>query len=836
MTSPVRLLPSARQRLARGLLLLGLLVGAVGLAACQDEQSRLQEHMDRAEQFMKDEKPSDAAIEYKSALQISPNHAPAHFGLAKAYLATRDVRKAYWELQETVRLDPDNVEARLALAQFLLLGRDEEWGQALEQADAVIAKDPERWEAQVIRARALENLKRLDEAQAAYEKAVELAPENPDVLRTLAAFLARKGDRAAAEPLFRKLVTQDPSAKSWFQLAGFLSQDRKRDAEAEEAYRKGLGAATDKEKPEAYQRVASFFYQRERYDEAEKILKEGLDATDHDLDVIYALARFYHSRGAKDRADAMIEEATRARPDEVQPYLILSAYRGRNGDLDGALAAAEKALKVDPDSQPARLRKAELLVDMGVRESSKERLAQARAIVDAVLAKAPDSAEAQFVAAKLDLGEGKLDDAVTALRHTLDARPDWAQAHFLLASSLMLQGDRQQARAEATRAIELDANFLEAHRLLARIHAALGEHDLAIEEARRILRQEPDDREIRILLAQSLVHLGKPEEARVELEAIPLDQRDSQVYFALGRIDMLQGKADLAREKLLKALAEHPRHPEILESLLQVDASTGHLQDSLARIQAAAAAEPDNAALVRLEGMALLVAGQGPAGEARLRHAIELNPNDMASYQALARYLLASGRREESIQTYEQAVKSRPDSAPLHFTLGTLYESLGRRDQAIAEYQEAVKLDPNLAVAKNNLAYLLAEAGRDLDRALDLAQQAKSQLPDNPNTADTLGWVLLKKGIPEAAIGYLKEAEGGFPPAQPDLGVVRYHLALAYEANQEPDKAREALERALHELDEARKAAADKGVQAPPDPPWASDVRAMLERLPPAQG
>jgi tetratricopeptide (TPR) repeat protein len=153
----------------------------------------------------------------------------------------------------------------------------------------------------------------------------------------------------------------------------------------------------------------------------------------------------------------------------------------------------------------------------------------------------------------------------------------------------------------------------------------------------------------------------------------------------------------------------------------------------------------------------------------------------------------------------------------------------------MAQYEEAVKLDSNLAVAKNNLAYLMAEDGKNLDRALDLAQEAKSQLPENANVADTLGWVLLKKGIPEAAIGYLQEAEGGFPAGHPDLGYVRTHLAMAYEANEQPEKAREVLTRALGQLDDLRKAAAERGVAGFQDPPWAADARSLLDRLSAAQ-
>jgi len=60
-------------------------------------------------------------------------------------------------------------------------------------------------------------------------------------------------------------------------------------------------------------------------------------------------------------------------------------------------------------------------------------------------------------------------------------------------------------------------------------------------------------------------------------------------------------------------------------------------------------------------------------------------------------------------------------------------------------------------------------------------------MPDSPNAADTLGWVLYRRGIPSAAVGYLREAIGGLEEGTPEIGMVRHHLALAYEAFYELD-------------------------------------------------
>ena len=823
--------PVAAARSLARVALVGALAGVLALAGCQNQETKLTEHMARADAYLKEGKASEAVIEYKNALQLAPNDSKAHYGLAQAYAANKEPQKAFWELQETVRLDGSNLDARLALGQFLLFGRTDEFEQALKEAEAVIEADPKRWEGHVIHAVALERLKRVDEAEADYKKALELQPENPELVGALASYYVRKGDRDTAEPIFQKLVEMDPSAPSQLLYGGFLASDRTRDADAEAAYKKSLELAKDENRAEVVQRVASYYYGRERYDDAEKTLKDGLEARKDDLDLIYALARFYNSRGDKAKADAMIEQATSAKPNDPKPFLILSAYRGRNGDVMGALEAAEKAIEVAPEDATAKLRKAELLVDLGMREGAKERIAEGRAIVDAVLAKSPDLPEANFVSAKLDLADGKVDGAVASLRRVLDRRADWAQAHFLLASALLLQNDRQQARAEALRAIELDATFVEARRLLTKIHALLGEHDQAIEEARRVLRERPDDREMRIALAQSLVATNKPDEARRELDSIPPDKRGAEGNYAIGRIDMLQGKAESARENLLTALQAQPDRPEILESLLSTEMALGKIDESLARIEKAAGDKPDDANLQRLLGTALVASGQGPAGEAKFRRAIEIDPNNMAAYQGLAGYLLGSNRLDEGIATYEAALQKQPGLASLHFTLGTLYEGAGRRADAVPQYEEAIKLEPNLGIAKNNLAYLLADEGKNLDRALDLAQEAKAQMPESGNVADTLGYVLLKKGIPEAAVGYFQEAEKSFRPGDPDIGVVRVHLATAYEANKQPDKAREVLGRALASLDASRKAAKEKGVANPVDPPWAAEAKTMLDRL-----
>jgi tetratricopeptide (TPR) repeat protein len=436
-----------------------------------------------------------------------------------------------------------------------------------------------------------------------------------------------------------------------------------------------------------------------------------------------------------------------------------------------------------------------------------------------------------FVKAKIDLADTKLDDAVQALRSAIDVRPDWAEAHFLLGTALRLTGQRSAARTELARALEIDASLIEARRVLAEVHADLGEHEYAVEEGHRYLQQKPDAYDTRVRVAQSLVILGRLDEALREVDQIPEEARDENVDFALGRIYTAKGENEKARTLLLAALEKRPGHPDILRALLHIEERMGKTDEALARIQKAVAEKPDDAKLQQLNAIVSLSQGKVDEATKSLEKAIELAPDDMTTYQQLADLYVRTGRTSQTIETYEKALERKPDQPRVHHFLGVLYEYGGKPELAVSHYEEAIKLQPDLAESKNNLAYLYAESGKNLDRALDLAQDAKALMPDDPNTADTLGWVLYRRGVPSAAIGYLKEAEAGVKAEDATLGIIRHHLAQAYEASGDKENARVMLDRAIeaHEgFVEAQKA---RGVPVGADPAWYTDARSMRARL-----
>ncbi len=117
-----------------------------------------------------------------------------------------------------------------------------------------------------------------------------------------------------------------------------------------------------------------------------------------------------------------------------------------------------------------------------------------------------------------------------------------------------------------------------------------------------------------------------------------------------------------------------------------------------------------------------------------------------------------------------------------------------RPAEARARYEKVLAMDPMAAVAANNLAWIYAEDGGNLDVALGLAQTAKSRLANSSEVGDTLGWVYYKKGLPALAVPIFRDSV----EQSPTIAIYRYHLGLAYAKNGDRNEARQALEQALH--------------------------------------
>jgi Flp pilus assembly protein TadD len=152
---------------------------------------------------------------------------------------------------------------------------------------------------------------------------------------------------------------------------------------------------------------------------------------------------------------------------------------------------------------------------------------------------------------------------------------------------------------------------------------------------------------------------------------------------------------------------------------------------------------------------------------------------------------------DAAISALNKAKQLLPDSVQAASTLALTLDAAGRSDEAAAAYNDTLKLSPNNGVALNNMAYMIAERGGDLDLALDYAQRARQVLSDSPEADDTLGWIYLKRKQPADAFRAFRTAY----EQNPGTAAFRTHLAMALDQKGDTSQEAEQLKTLLRQAD-----------------------------------
>lgn len=167
-------------------------------------------------------------------LKNNPRSGPAHLALAKLYQKNQSRKRAYEELRLVTQLMPQDAEAwRLRGVEAHLWGQTAEVEPALRKA---LALQPDDWRTQINLGDALTLQKRYAEAEAFYQQAARLAPQEAQTHFALGQFLARSGavpDRITeAHADLLRAVELSPNLTEGYLTLGHLDNQAGRWAEA----------------------------------------------------------------------------------------------------------------------------------------------------------------------------------------------------------------------------------------------------------------------------------------------------------------------------------------------------------------------------------------------------------------------------------------------------------------------------------------------------------------------------------------------------------------------------------------------------------------------------
>ena len=716
-----------------GVLALVLAIGGCGQLSPEAKKAK---HLERGQAYFEKGQFQEALIEFKNVVQIDPKDANGHYRLALTYLkigGLPGLQGAFDELTRTVELDPSHRDAQLKLGELYLLASEP--AKARERADLILASAPQDKEGLILRGQSLIREKEFDQGIAELKKAIELDPKNIRVYIGLALAYMQKRDVAAAEAILQQALSVDPRSS------------------------------------EARLALGDFFILTRKPDRAEAEYKHARDLEPDNEMIILKLAEYYKVAGKWPEAEVTYQQLVEKRPKDEKPVLILADFYKFLGHRDEALATYQRAIGINPASIPARNKLIDYYLDIG-------QLAEAEHLSSPILEKNKKDLDGRFYDARLRLARGKADEAIELLQGVLKDEPQSAPAHYFLGLAFARINDLAQARRELTEAVKVTPNFAEARTALAATHLAGGSPDLAIEEAQAALRLNPRNIQAAIILGEAYFRKHDLVKSKQVFETfVKVLPNEALGYYRLGLIERGDNKPREALAHFEEALKKDPNFVDALSQIVEIKAGQGKLMEARERVGRQLTVVPSNALIHNMMGILWMQAKDMPQAEASFKKAIELDSAMPVSYLNLAQLYVTNGQTDQAIQQYETALSKNPQLTPALTLLGLLYEQRHEYDKAQARYEAALKVNRKFAPAANNLAWILAERGGNLDVALGYAEVAHEQLPEEPHISDTLGWIYYKKHAFLKASSLLKEAAAKLP----DNPTVQQHYRLAQE-------------------------------------------------------
>jgi tetratricopeptide (TPR) repeat protein len=322
--------------------------------------------------------------------------------------------------------------------------------------------------------------------------------------------------------------------------------------------------------------------------------------------------------------------------------------------------------------------------------------------------------------------------------------------------------------------------------VLADLDVRSGHFQSAIDNLEMLLGKGAKEPALYLLLGSA--YLGKKDFVKAGaalqkyLEKNPEDARGKYLY---GLALRGQGKHEQSVSYFEDSLKASPPIRDSLAQLVSIDVAQKNFDSALKRIKNQIEASVDDPQLYLLLGSVHEMRKEMGQAETAYLKAIEIDPKFVQANMNLARIYAANQELDKALARLNEVIKMDPKNINALMLSGTLHQRINDIPRAREEYEEVVALSPGFALAANNLAYIYSEYVEDYDKALRMAEMARQSAPNDPNIADTLGWVLYKRNKFEMALNYLKESTAKLPDnteIQFHLGMIQYRLGNYDEA------------------------------------------------------
>lgn len=758
-----------------------VLVALLALVSCnRDPEVAKQRYLESGNKYFANGKFKEARIMYKDAIQKDRLFGPAYYKLGLTAIKLSSLNEAVGALRRSVELikpeNPEYWDSVVKLSEiYLLVGKGQNQKQYLEEvkvfAEKLLQRDPKSfdghrltadlnlaWSLESFRtAKKEEGSKFLDTAIAEYNLANTIKPGDQGVMMQLARANASLGRFPEAEKLFRGVIENDKSYQP------------------------------------PYTELYRILVLQKRSKEGEQLLKDAFQAAPKQFGYLTTLALHYSGEGRTNEMTATLQQIKANAKDFDQAYLTVGDFYMRLGDGEAAIREYRDAVAKDPKKATTYQKR---IIEVLMRQGKKSEAAD---LNTAVLKADPNDNDAKGLAATFLLDKGEINRALAELQAVVNRAPDNPVARYNLGRAHAARKELEQARQMYQKAIELRPDYMIARLALAQLLVARGDFEAALKSAGQILAIDPGNVSARLVESAALMGQRKFGQSRTLLgNMLKTSPSSPDVYFQLGVVNLAENRYKEAEDAFRKSYQLNPANSRGLMGVVETAMAQNKPDVAMELLRTEANKNP-NRMEIRVElGNTGVRAGRYDEAIAEYNKVLaSLDKDSKQRGDILVRIGEVQRRKGDyagAVATLQQARAILPDNSVALSALALTFDQAGRYSEAKQVYEAALKVDANNGYTLNNLAFLIAEHGGDLEDALTKAQRAKQVFPTLNEVSDTLGWIYLKKNMPDNAIEIFKDLVA----KAPNHATFRYHLAMAL--SQKGDRTR-----AIKELQEAMK-------------------------------
>lgn len=515
-------------------------------------------HLALAELFANSNQAGEAVKSANRALELDSELGDAHRLLGNLYIqlarAQSDeglIGKALDEFQQTIRLEPSDVESRQRLAELhFMLGENEE---ATAQLETLLEYAPDSYYAMYRLAQVAKEKGELRRAAELFQGAIEAEPRHQASRLELGRVLTELGEFEQATTVYREALELTPRDSGLrLQLAYALAYSGELEPSAAQ-FERILEA--ENENLDALLGLALVRRNLRELEVAQALLQRVLESEPGSVRARAALAGVYQDM--RDYPAASIElDGLLSLPDSSYPkgqraeYLVqFGLARQELDDHRAAIEAFEKARDLRGDD----VRFEAALIQSLLAAEQTDRAAEA---CGKALARFSEDERLHILDAQIEFEQGRKQEAVDKLLDLVKKSPNAEYVAGAVAE--LYQRDQRYEEAEQFLRDTLE-NSAESDRLVFQLGAVLerqGNYDEAEAMFTKVVEAAPDNAPALNYLGYMLADRGVRLEESLDYikRAVALDPYNGAYLDSLGWAYFKLGQLDLAEENILKAI------------------------------------------------------------------------------------------------------------------------------------------------------------------------------------------------------------------------------------------------------------------------------------------